>query len=208
MLSVQTLAERIRSRLHDKDKLTYEDTEILDCINCGVRFIRRTIAVTRPALLTSEHKGILSTGVSAVTLATRPSKVINVTIGNPEVPLEKTEMAFVIHKDVHVSGEPKKFFLTGAQTINFYPTPVAATPYTIRTVDDIEELGWEDNSPLNNEFDDFLVEYATIRLSVGNEYDMTQESQLMANIVVQINQIIAPPPAGFVVRGYWDEIRH
>lgn len=204
MLSVQTLAGRIRSRLHDKKELTYEDSDILDCINCGVRFIRRIIAATRPALLTSEHKGVLPSGVSAVTLATRPTKVINVTIGTPEEPLEKTEMAFAIHKDVYESGKPTKFYLTGAQTINFYPAPTTSTPYTIRTVDDIAELAWEDDSPLNTEFDDFLIEYAVIRLSVGNEFDMTQESQMMANIAAQIVQILAPPPAGLIVRGYWE----
>lgn len=204
MLSVQTLAGRIRSRLHDKEEITYENDEILDCINCGVRFIRRIIAATRPALLTTEHKGILPSGVSSITLTTRPTRIINVTIGSEEKPLEKTEMAFAIHKDVYEAGEPKKFFLTGSQTVNFYPAPVTATPYTIRTVDDIAELTWEDNSPLNTEFDDFLVEYAAIRLSVGNEFDMTQESQMMANIAAQIVQILAPPPAGFVLRGYWE----
>lgn len=204
MLSVQTLAGRIRSRLHDKEELEYEDDDILYGINCGVRFIRRIIATMRPALLTSEHKGILPSGVSAITLKTRPTKIINVTAGNPEEPLEKTEMAFAIHKDVYEAGKPTKFFLTGSQTVNFYPAPSSDTSYTIRTVDDIDELTWEDNSPLNTEFDDFLVEYATIRLSVGNEFDMTQESQLMANIAAQITQLLAPPPAGFVLRGYWE----
>ena len=51
MLSVQTLARRIRTRLHDTDEITYSDEEILDCINCGIRFIRRLIASMRPSLL-------------------------------------------------------------------------------------------------------------------------------------------------------------
>ena len=111
-------------------------------------------------------------------------------------------MAFAIHK-ADATGEPKEFYLTGTQTINFYPTPTEPTDYTIRTVDDIKELTWEDNSPLLTEFDDFLVEYAAIRLSVGNEYDMTQESQLMANIATQIQQVLIPPPVGIITRGYW-----
>lgn len=202
MLSVQTLAKRIRARLHDKDEITYDDEEILDCINCGVRFIRRLIANVRPALLMTEHRGTLPSGVKSITLETRPTKIVNVTAGTPEKLLYETEMASSIYKDIR-RGDPEEFFQTGTQTINFYPTPDKPTPYTVRTVDDIAELAWADSSPLNTEFDDFLVEYAAIRLSVGNEYDMTQESQLMANIAAQIQQILTPPPAGFVIEGYW-----
>ena len=201
MLSVETLARRIRTRLHDSDCITYEDEEILDCINCGLRFIRRLIASMRPALLLSEVEGTLAAGENKIILQTRPTKIINVTAGGKA--LEETEMAFAIFKDYERTGGPEEFFLTGAKTINFYPTPTEPTPYIIRTVDDIAELTWEDNSPLLTEFDDFLVEYATIRLSAGNEYDMTQESQLMANIATQIQQILIPPPVGIITKGYW-----
>ena len=93
--------------------------------------------------------------------------------------------------------------MTGSQTINFFPIPEVETKYTILTVDDIEELTWNDNSPLNTEFDDFLVDYAAVRLEIGNEYDVTQEEQVMANIYSQIQQILMPPPAGVVTKGYW-----
>ncbi len=241
MLSIQALARRIRTRLHDSDKITYDDAEILECINNGVRFIRRIIARTRPALLMSEVEGMLEAGTKSVTLAVRPTKIINVTAGdkiikseeiynskkiyhdwekiygNPrpiytlptiintysEKGLHETEMAFTVPRKSDSFGTPREFYLTGSQTINFFPIPIVRTKYTIRTVDDIDELTWEDNSPLNTEFDDFLIEYAAIRLSVGNEFDMTQESQLMANIAAQIQQIILPPPAGILTQGYW-----
>lgn len=203
MLSVQTLARRIRQRLHDTDEITYDDENILDCINCGLRFIRRTIAGLRPALLMTEHKGTLPANVSSIALDIRPIKIVNVTAGKDDTPLFETEMAFAIHKDISEAGVPTKFYLTGDKTINFYPIPVTSTPYTIRTVDDIVELTWDDNSPLPMEYDDFVVEYAAIRMSLGNEYDMTQENQLMANIVAQISKILTPPPAGLIVKGYW-----
>lgn len=201
MLSVQTLAKRIRRRLHDTEHITYSDEELRECINLGVRFIRRIITRVRPALLMSESGGTLPKGVNAITLEVRPLKIINVTVNGKA--LEETEMAFVIHDRSDCEGVPEKFYLTGSQTINFYPTPREPTPYVIRTVDDIKELTWEGNSPLLTEFDDFLVEYAAIRLSMGNEFDMTQESQLMANIAAQIQQILLPPPAGILTRGYW-----
>lgn len=201
MLSVQTLARRIRQRLHDTDEITYDDENILDCINCGVRFIRRIIARVRPALLMSESGGTLPKGVKAITLDVRPLKIINVSVNGKA--LEETELAFVIRERSDREGVPEKFYLTGSQTINFYPTPREPTPYTIRTVDDIKELTWEDDSPLLTEFDDFLVEYATIRLGAGNEFDMTQEGQLMANIATQIQENLFPPPSGISTKGYW-----
>lgn len=201
MLSVQTLANRIRMRLHDTEEITYADEEILDGINCGIRFIRRIIANIRPALLMSEIRGTLPAGENFIELGVPPLKIINVIVGDKA--LLETEMSFAIHKPSDSTGKPKEFYLTGSQTINIRPTPEEDTTYTVRTVNDIKELTWEDDSPLLTEFDDFLVEYAAIRLSVGNEYDMTQESQLMANIASQIQALLTPPPAGVIVRGYW-----
>jgi len=204
VLSVQTLVRRIRQRLHDTDKITYDDEEIIDCINNGIRFIRRVVASINPALLMSEHQGILTTGLESITLTVRPTKIINVTIGDEGKPLYQTEMSLAIHEGIYETGEPKSFFLTGAKTVHFYPKPATNTKYVIRTIDDVEEIGAEDSSPLNNEFDDFLIDYVVIRLSVGNEYDMTQENTLMANIVAQIQQLVMPPPCGVIVDSYWD----
>lgn len=207
MLSVQTLARRIRTRLHDSECITYEDEEILDCINCGIRFIRRLIASMRPALLMSEETVMVAKGGNRIKLTPPlplPIKIINVTIVTPdedEKALEETEMAFAIHKK-YTDNEPREFYFAG-DSIYLCPATTEDTIFTVRKIDDIEELTWEDNSPLPTEFDDFLVEYATIRLSAGNEYEMTQESQLMANIVAQIQQILIPPPVGIITKGYW-----
>lgn len=84
-----------------------------------------------------------------------------------------------------------------------YPPPKFETTVTIRFVEDISELRLEDTTPLLNEFDDFLIEYATYRLALTEEFDMTQEQQIIANIHQQIANILAPPPAGTVVHGYW-----
>ena len=244
MLSVQTLARRIRTRLHDTDSIAYDDAEILDAINNGVRFIRRTIANVRPALLLSEVEGVLEAGTRSITLEKRPTKIINVTAGDrlikseefftgkkiyhdfdkifrnhspiynrhekntySEKALHQTEMAFIMSRPSDTEGTPREFFLSGSQTLNFFPIPKKPTKYTVRTVDDIDEIEWTGKSPLNTEFDDFLIEYAAIRLSVGNEYDMTQETQLMANIAAQIQALLIPPPAGVLTQSYWGSRR-
>ena len=124
-----------------------------------------------------------------------------------EAGLKQTELAHVIHEDNDTKGDPKVFYLTGAKTINFYPIPDKKTKYSILYVEDIEELTAEDESPLLTEFDDFLIEYASIRLQVGNEYDLTQEQAMVQNIFYQIQKILTPPPVGFICNGYWNNGR-
>lgn len=73
----------------------------------------------------------------------------------------------------------------------------------MRTIDDFTELRFEDKTPLLNDFDDFLLEFATMRLSVDNEFDATQEQQILSAIQAQIMQILSPPPVSVQVKGYW-----
>ena len=240
MLPLGKIIWRIRTRLHDKDNITYTHDEILDCINCGVRFIRRAIANIRPSLLTSAHEGILKAGTNEIVLDVRPTKIIHITLGDritksdkliysekvyknskkvfrnyspifteeiintySERGLHQTELANIIVRRNDVTGTPREFCLIGEKTIRFFPTPTVDTKYTILTIDDLEELKMEDKSPFNTEFDDFLVEYATTRLAVGNEFDMSQEQAMMSNIYAQIQQILMPPPVGCVTHSYW-----
>ena len=240
MLPLQTITRRIRLKVHDVDEVAYTDDEILDSINCGIRFIRRAIANIRPSLLASVHEGILTAGTKTIELDARPTKIIHITAGDriiksernrfskkiyhnwekiygnheplyvetventySENALHRTELAHIIVKPSEKAGTPKEFCLVGEKTINFFPTPQRDTKYTALTIDDVKELSMSDNSPLNTEFDDFLVEYAAIHLNLRNEFDMTQESQMMSNIYSQIQQILMPPPSGCVTKGYW-----
>lgn len=101
------------------------------------------------------------------------------------------------------SGNPKMYYRTGLKTIHFWPVPQKETAYTIDTIDDIEEVTINDDSPFISDFDDFLMEYTSLRLSIGNEYDESQETQIMMNIYNQIRNLLAPPPPGIAVEGYW-----
>ena len=113
-----------------------------------------------------------------------------------ETNLQHIEKKFLV-------GRPKCFYRAGLQTLKVFPKPRAETGYTVRTVNDVEELRFDDVTPLLNEFDDFLIEYADYRLALTDEFDMTQEQQIIANIHQQIASILSPPPYGTVVRGYW-----
>ena len=248
MLPLATIAKKIRRGLHDTDSITYDDEDIIDAINCGMRFIRRTIADIQPAMLATEHKGVLSPGQSSIVISGGISKVLSMTLGseinktvityhsdkiyhnynriyqnrNPlysetetvfykEHPIYESEQAHSVwdsYNDGVREGTPEVFYRTGIATINLYPIPNETTAYTIVSIDDLDELTLKDKSPLLTEFDDFLVEYAVTRLSITNEYDVAQESQVLANIVNQIQRMLVPPPDAIEVYGYWDSPVH
>ncbi len=121
-----------------------------------------------------------------------------------EKPIAATNMRHI--RERYEEGTPVAFYRTGPRTFHFMPIPTATTAYTIRFISDLEELTIDDTSPLETDMDDFLIEYATIRLSIGNEYDVSQEQVIMGSIVSQIQQMLYPPPPGVRVRGYWDPI--
>ena len=118
-----------------------------------------------------------------------------------EYPLQETNLHHVQNRNK--IGTPEKFYRAGLKTFKIYPKPRSETAWTLRTIDDIENLKFEDTTPVLNEFDDFIFEYCVMRLSLTEEYDMQQEAQIMANIHQQIVQALQPPPAGIVVTGYW-----
>lgn len=200
MLPIREAIRRIRSAVHDEEqRINYSDTEILDAINSGLRVIRRTIAEIQPEILMTTEMGTLAATQSEIELPSRPLQIIDLTAGKYK--LLETNLQHVRKKVA--SEHPKYFYRVGLQSLKVYPKPLVETEYAVRYVEDIGELGIEDTTPILNEFDDFLIEYAAYRLALTDEFDMTQEQQIIANIHQQIASILAPPPAGTVVRGYW-----
>ncbi len=119
-----------------------------------------------------------------------------------EYKLQETNLQHLQNKNLQ--GESAKYFYrVGLKTLKLFPIPKNETAFTVRTIDDFEELTLEDETPLLNDFDDFLIEYATMRLSIDNEYDATQEQQILSAIQSQITQILSPPPTSAQVKGYW-----
>ena len=199
MLAIVEAIRRIRTALNDEEqRINYSDAEILNAINLGLRVIRRTIADVQPEMLMTTLTGTLAAGQDEIELPSRALLIIDVRTGKYK--LNETNLQHVGGK---LTGRPKYFYRTGLQSLRVYPPPRVATTFTIRFVEDINELRLEDTTPLLNEFDDFLIEYAAYRLALTEEFDMTQEQQIIANIHQQIANLLASPPAGTVVHGYW-----
>ena len=238
MTPIKDIIRKIRIAVHDLDGINYDERDILNVVNAGLRIVRRNIAEIQPEIIMETTSGILQAGEDLIILRQIPMKIIELTAGDKvisstkdfasknvksnfdkvfgnrtkvcskyetkifdERPLEETTF-HQIRKRNEV-GRPRCFYRIGMRQLKVYPTPKFETAYTLRTIDDIHELKFDDVTPLMNEFDDFLVEYGAMRLSLADEFDVTQEQQLIANIHAQISQILTPPPAGVIVKGYW-----
>lgn len=108
-----------------------------------------------------------------------------------------------IYGDMSREGTPDVYYLTGEKTVNVYPVPRKDTWYEILAVPDVDELGMEDSTPLLSDFDDLLLEFANVRLSITNEYDVSADSQVMSSINSQILRLLHIPPTGVTVQSYW-----
>ena len=241
MLPIKTLMKRIRRVVHDVDAITYDDDEILDVINQGVRYIRRVIADNKPEMLAGKTVGgMIKAGERSIDMPYRPLLIVYVRAGSEVASSEEvfssdkiyhnwnliyhnktkifskeTIIKYRTHRipegniseiygDMSREGTPEVFYLSGDKTVNFYPAPRLDTYYEIMAVEDMDNLTAADTSPLLNEFDDLLVEFANVRLSIENEYDVSADGQIMSTIHSQIVKLLHIPPTGITVQGYWD----
>lgn len=204
MLSIETIIKRIREAVHDEREIGYEDETILTCINGGIRFLRRTIKDYRPSMLVeSPIIGTLQAGENYIDLDVIPTKFIDVRINNERI----NSINMVLIEDLDRKGTPVGYYQTGLSTIHFYPTPNREVSYRILVVGDFKEVGLEDSSPYPNDFDDFLIEYAVIRLGLGNEFNMAQETELMSTIHEQIKKnLLGFDNVANLVSGYFDPL--
>ena len=206
MLAVEELIKRVRILVHDEQETGYDDIAILNCLNAGSRFLRRMILQLKPELLSNVTKGNLNTNENIIELDFIPVKIVDIRINGKRI-IYKSR-ADILNMDKR--GFPYAYFITGLKTINLYPIPDKPINYEILAVEDIKEMTLSDDdngkSPFPNEFDDMLIEYALIRLSMGNEFDMSQEMSVMSQIVAQLENILRERDTVYVISGYYDSL--
>lgn len=204
MLEIKDIISRVRNRTHDTQKTGYTDRHILECINDGIRFIRRIIKDYKPLILAEPPvTGTLLADVNQVTLLFPITKMLDIRVNGERIGV--TDLANIT--DLTTQGTPYAYYQTGFSTVNFYPTPDKDVTYSIVAVGDFTEVDLTGKSPFPNDFDDFLIEYAVIRLAAGNEYDMTQETNLIGSILQQIqNNLIGDGNPVNQVSGYFNPL--
>ena len=63
----------------------------------------------------------------------------------------------------------------------------------------------DDEFPMMNDLADFVVEYASIRSSLTNEFDVSQETAIMGSIVSQIEDMVRRYNTDSIqLSGYWE----
>lgn len=225
MLTMATILEKIRYATHDEQETGYTDAFLLGCINDGIRLIRRTIMGINPMILADfTQEGTLETGKSGIVpYEVTSRKTVTKEDGSKET-IEETAPVILSHicsvrvdgrelrqiqpneiYKLDKDGKPKFYYLTGFCNVNVFPVPDEEYSYRIDGVRDIGELtNVTDVSPFPSEYDDFLYEYAIMRASFGNEFDMTQETGLVAQIISQIEEKVRGiSPTGVYSVGYW-----
>ncbi|MGL6015885.1 MAG: hypothetical protein ACRCZU_07330 [Selenomonadaceae bacterium] len=204
MLAVTDIIKRVRAASHDKMETGYKDADILYVINGGIRFIRRLIKDYKPLMIASDPVvGTLEAGKNFVVIDDTITKMIDFRVNGSHITV--TDLSNI--SDMTKTGTPVAYYMMGVNKVFFYPTPDTDVNYSIIYVGDLKEVTLTDNSPFPNDFDDFLVEYAVIRLSVGNEFDVSQETQIMSSILEQIqNNIMGDGQPINQVSGYFDPL--
>lgn len=143
--------------------------------------------------------GTLLAGVDGVKMELPVSRVVDVRANG------KRLLPVSIEHVNDRQGKPERYYMTGFDTLHFFPVPEADTPYSIIVVSDMQLLGYDDKSPFPTEIDDFLIEYVVIRASVSNEFDVSQETSIMGTVVSQVENVIRNLVQKEVFTdGYWD----
>lgn len=217
MLTVKDMTARVRGRTHDEQETGYTDDTILGYINDGIRFLRRTVVSINPALIADvDIEGTQPAGQAKLILsvvetdAEGNKTAMPVTVTHiAEVRADGRRLSQVDRQnisDTQVAGTPTHYYVQGFNTIGFYPVPSDDIDYEVVALGDIKELTkQEDVSPFPAELDDFLYEYVSLRASLTNEFDMTQEASVMGQIVAQVENLLRQlSPDGVQTYGYWD----
>lgn len=203
-MTVREIIERIRNSTHDWQEVSYTDEVLLGYINDGYRLMRRTIADIAPLTLAetivgkieADEEGIIP---DTVTFEDKIAAFIDVTVDGHK--LKQVNWADV--QDLPDGGRTQYFYAVGFNEVSFYPPPGECS-YRFMVIKDTTLLTKDDESPLPEDLNDFLFEYASARASISNEFDISQEMTLIGNIVSQIEAYLhRRSPSHITIDGYW-----
>lgn len=186
MISVETLLNKLRRTLKDEDVVTYSDDELIDYIEDGISFIRRIIISENPEYIaTGIAKGIIHAGDNELELPAS-CYVYDVRIDGKKIPRENLSSI----KDINQKGDIKKYVLLNGRELLFFPIPQKDFDFKVMGVYDQPRLTQMSTTPFNSDIDNLIFEYVVIRAGIGNEFQMSQETQLMQVVVNQVEHLL------------------
>lgn len=228
-MTLKEVIDRIRASTHDNDKLDYDDQQLINYVNNGIRFVRRTMLAIDTFLLANvltgtkelpeetketENPNVVIDGeatstesitetadLSVIDIPDRFSNVMSVKAnGNVLKPINPRTIT-----DIGMEGDPEYFYMVGFNKICLWPHPTDKVEYTVTYVPDLVILtSLDEEVPFSIEIIDFIIEYAVIRAGMVNEFDVSQESSIMGAIVSQIESLFHNINGhGVQTDGYW-----
>ena len=203
-MTVKDIIERIRTSTHDCQEIGYTDAVLLGYINDGYRIMRRTIADIAPLTLAETITGKLEADEDGyvpdtITFEDKIATFVDVVVdGNRLKQVNWQDIT-----ELKDNGKPEYYYVVGFNAVSIYPHPKECA-YRFLVIKDIKLLGMEDESPLPDDLNDFIYEYAAARASISNEFDISQEMSVISNIVSQVEAYLnRRSPHHITVDGYW-----
>lgn len=186
MIFVDTLLEKLRRTLKDEDKNSFTDEELIDYIEAGISFIRRIIISENPEYIVSDiASGTIDAGYNEIVL---PSAcyVFDVRVDGLKIPRENLSNI----RDTTEKGEIKKYVILNGKKILFFPISDKEHTVKIIGVKDQGRLSATSKTPFNNDIDNLIFEYVILRAGMGDQFQMSQEMQLMQVIANQVEHLL------------------
>lgn len=200
-MKIKTVVERVRFKINDVDAYRFTDEQILNVVNEGERFVRNIFLELRPELLADKAEiGTLAKGDNVMKFDYIPVRYVDVRCG------KKILHAVNIHEiaDLTAVGEPKFYVVVAKSTIAVYPIPDKAMPYFVTTVNGFKEQGLDDDSFFGDDYDDSLIEFTAMRLSMLDEFDESVEAQLLAEIRSNVrNKLLRLTSSPHFIKSYY-----
>lgn len=201
MTPVTEMINRIRSLSNDKQATGYDTEDILAAINDGVAFVGRMIKNIRPDLISAEKVGTLNKFESNIHLDEPVAGILTVQVNGHRISVTQ---ANCIHNLLEM-GYPHKYYIKNFNTLRLYPIPKEHVSYIVVYVPQVKNLCIKDKTPYPNDFDNVIVEYANARLNMTNEYDMSQEMNIIQILTSQVEEILYQfPEKVHHIESYWD----
>lgn len=202
MIKTADLIKRIRAMSHDEQELEYSDEDIMLYVNDGIRFVRRIIMDIYPSMLVDvEADGILDIGDNTIYTFEPIAQIVNLWVAGRRIEVINPRAL----KDARYMDVPRGYYLSGYDKIKVWPLPKMPVDYHLEAIKDFEPMQLTDEElPVPAGIEDFVYEYCVLRASFTNEFDMSQETQLMTTIINGIQTTLRPFTAPSVqLRGYW-----
>lgn len=186
MISVETLLNKLRRTLKDEEVINYSDDELMDYIEAGIAFIRRIIISENPEYIARPiMSGELVPGENSVELPAS-CYVYDLRVDGKKIPREN----LVNIKDINATGDIRKYVLLGGKEVLFFPIPQKEQKFQVMGVLDQPRVTLNSNTPFNSDMDNLVFEYAVLRAGMGEEFQMSQETQLMQVVTTQVEHLL------------------